>query len=276
MKTGIYVIATPIGNLNDISARAIEVLKEAEVVACEDTRVTKKLFSLLGISLKKTFIILGDHNESEMSNKVIAYAKSGAVALVSDAGSPLISDPGFKLIKKCKEENIYVTVIPGCCALICALQLSGLPTNSFMFAGFVPNKEKARGDLFTSLKAINTTLVFYETAQRIKKTLEKAKEVFGNRELSVAREITKMFEECVNGTASELLAHFEAKEPKGEMVFMVSPPLDEENDIDIEAVLKVELETNTLKMAVKNVVEKYNVHKNEVYEIALRLKDEQL
>ena len=203
MKNGLYVIATPIGNLGDISARARETLENADVIACEDTRVTKKLFSLLNISTKKTFITLHDHNEEEQAAKLadLILLEGKSVAQVSDAGSPLISDPGYKLIKHCRKEGIYVTVIPGCCALICALQLSGLPTNRFLFAGFIPNKDKARKDNFEDLKNIKATLVFYETANRIVKTLTVAGEVFGGREMAVAREITKMYEECVNGTA---------------------------------------------------------------------------
>ena len=142
MKSGIYVVATPIGNLNDISSRALEVLQNADVIACEDTRVTKKLFSLLGLGLKKTFVTLHDHNEEEQAQKLIDMVNRGqSIAQVSDAGCPLISDPGYKLIKRCREQGVAVTTIPGPCALICALQLSGLPTNSFMFAGFIPNKD---------------------------------------------------------------------------------------------------------------------------------------
>lgn len=225
MKNGLYIVATPIGNLGDISARAVETLKEAPVIACEDTRVTKKLFSLLGISLKKTFITLHDHNEDEQAQKLIDAVQNDrqAVALVSDAGSPLISDPGYKLIRRCREQGVYITVLPGACALVCALQLSGLPTNKFMFAGFIPNKDKARIELFKSYAALDATVVYYETAPRILKTLAAAKEVFGGRELAVVREISKLYEECLNGTAEELTAYFTKKEPKGEFVFMVAP-----------------------------------------------------
>ncbi|MFV0625970.1 MAG: 16S rRNA (cytidine(1402)-2'-O)-methyltransferase [Alphaproteobacteria bacterium] len=274
MKTGLYIVATPIGNLNDISARAIEVLSKSEIVACEDTRVTKKLFSLLGISLKKNFISLHNFNEEEQAPKVIEIVESGkSVALVSDAGSPLISDPGYKLIKKCKDAGIYICTIPGCCAFICALQLSGLPTNKFMFAGFIPNKEKARKDFFEGLKKLDATLIFYETAPRILKTLQAAKEVFGSREMSVAREITKMYEECLTSDADSLIAHFEAKEPKGEMVFMVAPFDGDINEgLDVEKILKEKLKDSSLKDAVKEVVKEYKLNKNEVYEMALRIK----
>ncbi len=278
MKKGIYIVATPIGNLGDITPRAIEVLEAADIIACEDTRVTKKLFSLLNINIKKTFISMHDHNESEQLEKIIDFVKEGkSVAQVSDAGCPLISDPGYKLIRRCKEEGIYYCTIPGPCALICALQLSGLPTNSFMFAGFIPNKDKARADLFGKLKEIDTTLVFYETANRIIKTLEAAQKIFPQREMAVAREITKVYEECLNGSADELLKHFRTTEPKGEMVLMIAPPQEEEKNIsdeDIETFLRAEMQTLSLKSAVKKIAEQYNRSKNEVYELALKIKDE--
>ena len=195
LKNGLYIVSTPIGNLRDISERAKDVLERVSVVACEDTRVTKKLFSLLGISISKRFVSYQDYSEEDKSQLLIDLINNGeSVALVSDAGSPLISDPGYKVVKKCREQDIYVTVIPGACAVISALQLSGLPTNRFMFAGFIPNKDKARKDLFEELKLINTTLVFYETAPRLLKTLIQADEIFKGREIAIAREITKMYE----------------------------------------------------------------------------------
>ena len=278
MKNGLYIIATPIGNLNDMSPRAVENLRQADVIACEDTRMAKKLLSLLGIGLNKEFITLHDHNEDEHAQRLIDLIndEGKAVALVSDAGSPLISDPGYKLIRRCREQNVYVTTIPGCCALICALQLSGLPTNRFMFVGFIPNKDKARLDLFNKFKETEATLVFYETAARILKTLAAAKEVFGDKEMSVAREITKMYEECQTGTAEELIRHFTENEPRGEMVFMVAPgEIKEPDDSDIEVLLREELAKNSLKTAVKNMVEQYKLNKNEIYELALKIKDEQ-
>ena len=276
MKNGIYIVATPIGNLKDISERAKEVLRAADIIACEDTRVARKLFSLLGLPAHKEFIRLEDHNEAEQTEMLISEAQKGKIiAQISDAGSPLISDPGYKLVRRCRETGVDVFAIPGACALICALQLSGLPTNSFMFAGFIPNKEKARKDLFNKLKEIDTTLIFYETANRIVKSLEMAAEVFGDRELAVAREITKVYEECVNGTAQELLAHFAAKEHKGEIVLIVSPPPEDIKTagLDIEKLLKKQMKKETLKTAVKNIVEAYGLNKNEVYNLALKLKN---
>lgn len=277
MKKGLYIVATPIGNLGDISSRALETLNAAEVIACEDTRITKKLFSLLGISLKKRFITLHDHNEEEHSQILIDIinVENQSIALVSDAGSPLISDPGYKLIRRCREQGVDVYTIPGCCALICALQLSGLPTNKFMFAGFVPNKDKARTDLFSSLQKLDATLVFYETAPRILKTLSSAQYVFGNREMAVVREISKIYEETITGTAEELIRKFTEKDPKGEMVFMIAPNEEKTSaDVDIDALIRQKLEILPLKTAVKELVTEYNLNKNDVYARALEIKNE--
>lgn len=275
MENGIYLVATPIGNTGDITLRALDVLTKAEVIACEDTRVTKKLLTLLNISSKgKNFIALHDHNESETAQKVINEAIAGKiVAYMSDAGSPLISDPGYKLAKMAKEQNVYLTTLPGACAAVCALQLSGLPSNSFMFCGFIPNKEKARIDFFSSFKQIDATLIFYERADRLLKSLNVIKDIFGEREVAVAREITKIHEDCRNGTATDLIKYFNDFPPKGEIVMMVSPP-DKDDEIfsDYTDELLTELSKTNLKTAVKNIVERYNLNRNEVYKKALELK----
>ncbi len=276
LNNALYIVATPIGNLKDITFRATQVLSDADIIACEDTRVTKKLFSLLNLSIDKEFISYQDHNEEEKSQSIIDLICEGkSVALVSDAGSPLISDPGYKLVRKCNEQNIKIYTIPGASAVICALQLSGLATNRFMFAGFIPNKDKARTDLFTELKNINTTLVFYETAPRLRKTLAAMNDIFKKREIAVAREITKMYEECLRGTAQELFEHYQNNTPKGEIVVMVSPPTeDTESGFDIETELKSRLVKMSLKSAVKEVAQLTKINKNEIYDIALRLKNE--
>ena len=270
-------MASPIGNLGDISSRGIQVLKEAEVIACEDSRVTKKLFNLLGISQAKEFITYQNYNEEEQSPKLLELLEQGkSVALISDAGSPLISDPGYKIVRKCRERGVYVTSIPGCCAVITALQLSGLPTNRFMFAGFVPNKEKARIDFLQELKSIPATMVIYETAPRLLKTLEVIRDLYGSREVAVARELTKMHEECLSGTADELIDHYEQTPPKGEIVIMMAPPNGDEStsEIDAEIILREKLKSMPLKSAVKEIVSQYGLNKNVIYDLALRLKNE--
>lgn len=279
LRNGLYIISTPIGNLQDISARALEILREADIIACEDSRVSKKLFSLLGISLEKRFIVYEDHSEEEKSQYLIDLINQGnSIALVSDAGSPLISDPGYKLVRRCRCQNVYITAIPGACAVITALQLSGLPSNRFMFAGFIPNKDKAREDLFNELKNIDSTLIFYETAPRLLKTLAKAAEIFEGREVSIARELTKMYEEVITGKFAEVIEHFSQNEPRGEFVFMIAPPVERTkiSAADVRDILKKRLTETSLKTAVAEISKLHNLNKNEVYSLALEIKSEQL
>ena len=276
--TSLYIVATPIGNLGDISNRAKEVLSFVDVVAAEDTRVTKKLFTLLGISVQKKFITYEDHSEQARFQEIIDLINEGMkVALVSDAGSPLISDPGYKLVRECRKQGIKITTIPGASAVICALQLSGLPTNRFMFAGFIPNKDKARLDLFMELKNINTTLVLYETAIRLLKTLDVIEKVMPNREVAIVREITKLYEECIFGNISDVKEKIKENPIKGEIVLVISQP-NEQNceEINLEEIIIKELENNTLKVAVKNITERYKLKRNEVYDKALEIKNKQL
>lgn len=275
LDCGLYVVATPIGNLNDISARALDTLNAAEIIACEDTRVTKKLFSLLGVSIHKNFICYQNYNEEDKAAGIVDIIKGGqAVALVSDAGSPLISDPGYKLVSLCRKEGVKVYSIPGASAVICALQLAGLPTNRFMFAGFIPNKDKARADLFNELKSINTTLVLYETAPRLLKTLQAAGEVFGTREMAVVREITKLYEDARNGTAQELAQYYTENPAKGEIVLVIAPPCQSESaEIDVKNELLSRLQKMSLKSAVEEVTALSGLSKKEVYNQALALKD---
>lgn len=276
LRNGLYIISTPIGNLQDISPRAIDILKQADIIACEDTRIAKKLFTLLGLSLRKKFIKYEDHSEEKNAQTIIELInEEHIVALISDAGAPLISDPGYKLVRKCREQDIYVTAVPGACAVITALQLSGLPTNRFMFAGFIPNKDKARQDLFGELKNINSTLIFYETAPRLLKTLEQAADIFAGREIAVCRELTKIYEETVIGNIDEVIAHFTDEEPRGEFVLMIAPPQEKEFKIaDVHDILRQRLQETSLKTAVKEICAEYNLNKNEVYALALEIKDE--
>ncbi len=275
MKNGIYLVATPIGNVQDISLRALEVLKSAQIIACEDTRVAKKLFSLLSIpSAEKTFIVMHDHNESTKATEIVDQALAGKIiAYVSDAGSPLISDPGYKLVNLCKERGVYFTTIPGACAVICALQLSGFPSNSFLFAGFIPNKDKARTEFLQKYQMTDATLIFYETANRLIKTLLVAAQIFGNRKIAVVREISKLYEESRSGTAQELIDYYTANPPKGEIVLLVHQPTEKE-DFDYSQELSAKLKTQSLKTAVRDIALKYNLSKNEVYQKALELKND--
>lgn len=276
LNNGLYIIATPIGNLSDISERAKEILAQADIVACEDTRVSKKLFSLLGLPLKKNFISYQNYTEEDKADALADLIEQGnALALISDAGSPLISDPGYKLVRQCRKRGLKVCAVPGACAVIAALQLSGLPTNRFMFAGFVPNKDKARTDFLKEFQSINATLVFYETALRLTKTLAAAAQIFGSREMAVAREITKIYEDCQNGTAQELEVYFTDHRPKGEIVLVVAPPEKEKPEMpNLKDLLREKLATMSLKEAVSEVTKLSGEKKNVVYALALEVKDE--
>jgi 16S rRNA (cytidine1402-2'-O)-methyltransferase len=222
LDPGLYIVATPIGNLGDITLRAVTVLRGVAAVACEDTRVTGKLLNHLGI--KQKLIRYDDHASEAAREGLLALAAERAVALVSDAGTPLISDPGYRLVKAARERGIMVTSLPGASAATVALTLSGLPSDRFLFAGFLPGKAKARADVLAELAGVRATLVFYETAPRLLDALAALGEVLPGREVAVARELTKKFEECRSGSPEELSAHYTAHPPRGEIVLLVAPP----------------------------------------------------
>lgn len=222
LSPGLYIVATPIGNLGDLSKRAEKVISRADAIACEDSRVTGKLLHHLGI--KRPMIRYDDHSDSKMRERIVERIASEVIVLVSDAGTPLISDPGYKLVRGAREAGRNVVTIPGPSAAISALTLAGLPTDRFLFAGFLPSKAKARGEAIAELAAIRATLVFYESGPRLGACLETLAEVLGEREAAVAREITKLHEECVTGTLSELATRYVDYPPKGEIVIVVAPP----------------------------------------------------
>lgn len=273
-EKGLYLVATPIGNLGDLSPRAVAVLKNADVVACEDTRITGKLLSLNAISTP--MVNYHEHNADKMRPVLTARLKKGeTVALVSDAGTPLVSDPGHKLVADCIKEGIYVTAVPGASALLTALQLSGLPTRRFLFQGFLPPKSSARKTTLAELKNVPSTLIFYEAPQRMIETLTDMKEVLGDRACSVSRELTKKFEQTVRGKISDILdLYAQDGVPKGEFVVVVAPPLEEKaGKRDVEAALKQALETMSVKDAAAFVAQALNANKKEVYTLALKLKN---
>ena len=201
---GLYIVATPIGNLGDVSARAVAVLGAADVVACEDTRVTGGLLHHLG--LKRPMLAYHDHNADQMRPGLIARMASEVVALVSDAGTPLISDPGYKLVRDARAAGHAVVTIPGPCAAVAALTLAGLPTDRFLFMGFLPAKAGAKASAIAEVAGVRATLVLYESGPRLAATLAALAEGLGDREAGVAREITKKFEECVTAPLSVLAA----------------------------------------------------------------------
>ncbi len=222
MKGTLYVVATPIGNLGDITLRAIEVLKRVDLIACEDTRHTKILLSHYGI--KKTLTSYFEHNKQKKAEYILELLKKGKnIALVSDAGTPGISDPGYRVIRDVIDNEIEVISIPGANAAIAALAVSGMPTDRFMFEGFLPNKTTARKKKLLELADIKKTIICYESPHRILASLQDIKDVLGSAELAIAREITKKFEEIKRGSAEELLSYFKQHKVRGEFVIIINP-----------------------------------------------------
>ena len=268
---GLYIVATPIGNLGDITMRAIEVLRGVAAVACEDTRITGKLLNHLG--LKKRLIRYDDHASEADRDRLLALMAEEPVALVSDAGTPLVSDPGFRLVRAAREAGIAVTSLPGPSAAIVALTLAGLPSDRFLFAGFLPVKDKARREVLRELGAIRATLVFYETAPRLGDALAAIGAELPGRDVAVARELTKKFEECRTGSSGELAAHYAAHPPKGEIVLLVGPPSGEPSgEVDVDALLRAELEYDKPSQAAAKVAKATGLDRKALYARALELK----
>ena len=273
-ESGLYVVATPIGNLADMSQRAIDLLEAAEIVAVEDSRVTGKLLHHLG--LKKKMRRYNDHSGATERDSLVAAARGAVVALVSDAGTPLISDPGYKLVRSAREAGVPVFTIPGASAVTAALSICGLPTDRFLFAGFLPNKAKARVETLLELGHVKATLVFYEAGPRLAASLSAIAETYGDREVAVARELTKKFEEVVTGTASELAARYAAQEPKGEIVLIIGPPVDEiEYDTgDVDTALREALSTMSAAKAAGVIAKRFGLERSDVYTRATQLKSQ--
>lgn len=271
LTSGLYIVATPIGNLGDITFRAVEILKGVSAVACEDTRITGKLLHHLGI--KQKMIRYDDHAGEGDRERLLALMESEPVALVSDAGTPLISDPGYRLVKIARERGIPVTSLPGANAAVMAMTLSGLPNDRFLFAGFLPNKAKARETVLSDLAKVPATLIFYETAPRLDDALAAIGAVLPGREVAVARELTKKFEECRSGTPDELIAHYAAHPPKGEIVLLVAPPGDEPiGEIDVDAMLRAELAIAKPSQAAASVSKATGLDRKTLYARAMELK----
>lgn len=271
LRPGLYIVATPIGNLGDITLRAIEVLRGVSAVACEDSRITGKLLNHLGIA--KRMIRYDDHAGEADRQALLERMRNEPVALVSDAGTPLISDPGYRLVRAAREAGIEITSLPGPSAAIVALTLSGLPSDRFLFAGFLPAKAKARADLLAELAEVPATLVFYETAPRLADSLSAIGDNLPGRELAVARELTKKFEECRSGSAEELAEHFAAHPPKGEIVLMVGPPVAAQPDeADVEMLLRQQLEFSKPSQAAAKVAKLTGLDRKALYAKALELK----
>lgn len=272
LNPGLYVVATPIGNLNDITARALSVLRGVDLIACEDTRVTGALLHRFGIATDMT--PYHDHNAEQARPHLLARLHAGGrVALVSDAGTPLISDPGYKLVRACAEAGIQVVPIPGPSAMLAALVTAGLPTDRVMFAGFLPQKSGARRASILEFKDLKASLVFYESAQRLPETLADLCTVLGARPAAVCRELTKLYEEVRRGTLAELAAVYGTEgPPRGEIVIVVGGASDAAVSAEvIDSALRQALTTMTVRDAAETVAEALQEPRRRVYQRALEL-----
>ena len=275
LEPGLYVVSTPIGNLRDITLRALDILASVDVVCAEDTRVAGKLMSAFGVSARLR--PYHDHNGAQARPGLLKELESGGrIALMSDAGTPLISDPGYKLVREAAERGIPIYAIPGASAPLTALASSGLPTDRFTFAGFPPPKSSARKRFLNDMKSGQGTLIFFEGPSRLAASLADMAEVFGAREAAVARELTKKFEEIRRGRLVQLATHYaEAGPPRGEIVVLVGPP-GEPAELDAgaldEAILAADA-TRPLKEIAAEIAAKFGLKRRDVYERALVLKD---
>jgi 16S rRNA (cytidine1402-2'-O)-methyltransferase len=272
----LYLCATPIGNLQDITLRVLETLKTVDLVACEDTRKTLQLLNHFEISKPVTSYY--EHNKMSKGDVIIQQLKDGKnIALVSDAGMPGISDPGYDLVQQCLAEDIPFTVLPGAVAAVTGLVLSGLPTDRFSFEGFIPRQKKERLQYFQNLVQEERTMIFYESPHRLEDTLNTLIEVFPDRPMAAARELTKKFEEIVRGTPSEVLAHFEAEGIRGEFVLLLhgaDPAPPEERGIDwaVERVAQLEADGISQKDAIKQAAKEAGLSKRDVYNFIVQNK----
>ncbi|WP_343346534.1 16S rRNA (cytidine(1402)-2'-O)-methyltransferase [Sphingomicrobium sp. XHP0239] len=262
---GLYIVSTPIGNLSDLSDRARTMLEAADLVLVEDSRVTGKLLHHLG--LKKSMRPYHDHSSATDRDAILSRLATDIVVLVSDAGTPLIADPGYKLVAAARAAGAHIGAVPGPNAALMALTLSGLPTDRFYFGGFLPVKDKARRDALAEIGSFDATLLFYDTGPRIVKSLAAALDVLGDRPAALARELTKLYEETVTGSLSDLAARYADAPPKGELVLVIGPPTKSHvpDDAAIDAAIDEALENETPSRAAKTVAHRFGLKKNDIY-----------
>jgi 16S rRNA (cytidine1402-2'-O)-methyltransferase len=274
LDPGLYVVSTPIGNLGDISVRALFTLLAADLVLCEDTRHSRKLFSAYGIHNK--LLAYHDFSGDKDRNRVLAALAAGKrVALISDAGTPLIADPGFKLVREAISQGFQVRAIPGPSAILTALVSSGLPTDRFFFEGFLPAKESAKREEIENIRNIPGTIVLYETGARLRSTLRTLGEAYPDRQLSVARELTKLHETIRRGSPAQVLEDLSDQETLGEFVLLIGPgSAAAPTDDDVEAALRKAMRAGTLREAVDEVTKGLGAGKKNVYNLALKIRDE--
>jgi len=273
-RAGLYIVATPIGNLGDITRRAVALLAQVDIIAAEDTRVARRLCSALALPAPR-LVRYDDHADDSDRDRLIQAVKDGrSVALISDAGMPLVADPGLKLVQAAQQAGVAVTALPGPSAALTALALSGLPSDRFLFSGFLPVKDGPRRRALADLAAVPATLIFFETGPRLAASLKAMAETLGERDAAVARELTKLFEEVRRGTLATLAAAYaEAETPKGEIVVVVGPPGAQAPSAaeDIDARLAEALQTMSLRDAVAAVAATTGRKRRDVYARALAL-----
>jgi 16S rRNA (cytidine1402-2'-O)-methyltransferase len=269
LPSGLHIVATPIGNLRDLSPRAADTLRGADRILVEDTRVTAKLLQHIGATVPMTRY--DDHSSDRTRQAIVTQLGQQAIALVSDAGTPLISDPGYKLVRAARAAGHAVHTVPGPCAAIAALSLAGLPTDRFLFLGFLPAKAKGRDDAISEVRNVRATLVIYESGPRLGDTLAALSAKLGLREAAIARELTKIHEECVTGSLAELAERYIDAAPKGEMVIVVGPPVEAEpvSDEDLDAALEAAMASLSPSRAAAEVAERLKVPRKRVYARAL-------
>ncbi len=271
LPPGLYIVAGPIGNLGDLSFRAARILRQADLIACEDTRVTAKLLRAAGSD--RPMLPYHDHSNPEVARRLLERMARESVALVSDAGTPLISDPGYGLVRAARAQGLAVTSAPGPSAAIMALSISGLPTDRFLFAGFLPPRAMARDKAIAGLAGVPATLVFYETGPRVAATLGALADALGPREAVLARELTKRHEEVLAGTLTELAQRLAGTEPRGEIVLVVGPPAEEVAGPEaLDRALQTALRTMAPGKAAASVAAALGVPRGEAYARAMALR----
>jgi len=276
MSGRLIVVSTPIGNLGDLSERAAASLVSADIIACEDSRMTRKLMALTGLSTNAKLVPYHDHNGATMRPRLLADIGDGkTVVLVSDAGTPLISDPGYKLVAACHEHGFGVTAVPGPSAPLAALAVSGLPSNRFLFAGFLPATKQGCVSAISEVRDLAATIIWFESPRRLLRTLTIMADILGPRLGVVARELTKLHEEVMRAPLPELVKTFQARETiKGELVILVEGAREGESaidEIDLNLMLRTELERQSVRDAVKTVVEHTGLPRRDIYRLALQL-----
>ena len=272
LEPGLYIISLPIGNAKDITIRALEYLRKVDEIYCEDTRVTRKLFSIYEI--KKKLNVYHDHNGELVRPKIIKKIKDGkSIGIVSDAGTPLISDPGYKLVLLLKKEGLNITSCPGVSAPITALTLSGLPTDSFYYLGFLPNKNKDRYKLLDEVRNLKTSIIVFETAKKINKTLEDLIKTLGNREISICREMTKKFEEIISGRLEDVFSKLKSRNLKGEIVLVVGAQENRRSNINIDEIITSHKGKHSPSELAKIISNKTGLPKSDIYNKIIKKKE---